>query len=481
MTVIGQLWTSLLLLVGVIGFGLPVAAGLGARLTLPLSTRAALVPLGGLTATGLTTLVVGHLGGLGAWLPYALAVAALVALAVTRQSSGRLVRNVVIAGRVQIGRSPVLAVATTLGLGLAVLASLAPPARTDEVEYHWPAPLAWAQAGTWNDSPFRHVDAFPFMEIIYTAAATQGSYVAAHLLHLSTLVALGLGAAGVARSLGLQGLVPVGAAAMAMPVVWDGAYAAYNDTAVGAFGIVAVAVVIGGRFSWPAVWASAALAAVATSIKPTAVTIFGVLAIMLLMAMWMKRPGHPRRVGELLAKWTVWAAAGLVTLGFWTVRMRVYTGNWVDPNVVAEPDAIALTMLPTATEQLLSPLLPFVSGIIGAVEPWGGRTALVIQIFLIPALIYVLWRRGEVARVFTFTALPAWAHWVILGLAIVRTRFHILSWVLLVVSVRGVVEDAGNQFPRARIWLEAVWTGTVLLGLADVSFEMVRLIRDGVF
>ena len=478
---IAQLWTSLLLLVGVIGFGFPIAASLGDRLSLPVSSRAALVPLGGLTAIGLTTLIVGHLGGLGSWLPYALAVAALVAVVATRQISGQLVRDIVAGGRAQVVRSPILATATILGLGLAVVASLAPPGRTDEVEYHWPAPLAWAQAGMWNDSPYRHVDAFPFMEIIYTAAATQGSYVAAHLLHLSTLMALGLGAAGVARSLGMHGLVPVAAAAMAMPVVWDGSYAAYNDTAVGAFGIVAVAVAIGGRFTWPAVWASAALAAVATSIKPTAVTIFGVLALMLLLAMWMKRPGHPKKVTELLAKWALWASVGLATLGFWTVRMRVYTGNWVDPNVVAEPDAIALTMLPTATEQLLSPLLPFVSGIIGAVEPWGGRTALVIQIFLVPAIIYVLWRRGEVARVFTFTALPAWAHWVLLGLAIVRTRFHLLSWVLLVVAVRGVVEDAGNRYPRARIWLEAVWTGAVLLSLADVSFEMVRLIRDEVF
>ena len=107
------------------------------------------------------------------------------------------------------------AVLIPIASGVAFVAGLAPPARTDEVEYHWPAALQWAQTGSWVDSHFRHVDGFPLMEVIYTVPATWGAYGAAHWLHLMSLVGLGLVVAGIATSMGIRGSAAVGTAAMA--------------------------------------------------------------------------------------------------------------------------------------------------------------------------------------------------------------------------------------------------------------------------
>lgn len=477
----GQIGTAVLLLVAMAGVGIPVAAALGRALGLPTSTRAALVPLSGLTAVGTATLALGHLGLLGPWLPFGLAAGGAVAAFLGRRSGASLLQDVTVGLGAQARRFPVPVWATGGAFALAVTATLAPPFRTDEVEYHWPAAVAWAQAGGWNDSPYRHVDGFPFMEVVYTAAATQGSFVAAHLLHLTTLVALGLAAGGVARALGLTGTAAVGTAAMAMSVVWDGAYVAYNDTAVGAFGAAAVAVVLGARATRSSLWSAAGLLVVAISIKPSAVAAVGALCLVLVLLRPLGRTYGPRGLREVVGSWLVLAVPAVLTLGFWSVRQWAFTGHLVDPVATAPPDEIALTMLPTPAEQALAPLMPFVSGVLGAPEPWGGRTSLVVQVFLIPALIYVIWRRGEALRRFTLVAVPAWAHWVVLGLVIVRTRFHILSWVLLVVAVRIAVEDASQRYPRARPWLEAVWAAALVLSLLDVSLETVRLIAAEVF
>lgn len=474
----GQVLAAVLLLVAVGGVGTPGAAYLGTRLSLPVATRAGLAPLVGLTFVGVVTLLVGHLHLLGPWLPWALALAGVVTLLAARRAARELARAMLAGTRAQTRRYPVPIVAVGVGLVLAGLAALAPPNRIDEVEYHWPAPLAWVEAGGWNDSPFKHVDAFPFMEVVYTSAATQGSYVAAHVMHLLTLVAVGLAAAGAARPLGVSGTGPVAAGAMAVPVVWDGAYAAYNDTAVGAFGAAAVAVVLGAKGRPLAgVGTAAGLLAVGMSIKPTAVAAAGAVGLVLLL---QRTAGPAHRNLTLKGLGTAWlliGASAASTLAFWSVRRWVYTGSLTDVALSGTPSADVLSRLPTDAQQLIAPVMPFVTGVIGAQEPWGGRTSTVMQVFLVPAVVYVLWRRGRVLRNFAVVAVPAFAHWVVLGLQIVRTRFHIVAWALLVASLRVVVEDAQGRYPRARGWLEAVWAACVVLGVVDVSFEMVRVIR----
>lgn len=489
---IAQLWTAVLLGAAVVGSGTGVTAYLTRRLPMPTATRIAMVGAAGLTFVGVVTLLVGHLHLLGPWLPYGLAAAGILlgvlGRAVLMESASRGWRG--ITG--QFRTHPIPLAVVSLCLAAAVVATLVPPSRRDEVDYHWPAPLDWAANGGWSDSPFRHVDAFPFMEVVYTAAATQGSYIAAHLLHFGAFLTLGFAVAGVATSMGVRGTGVTAAAALAMPVVWDSAYTAYNDTPVGAFSVLAVGVVLASpRASLAAVGVASGLIAVATSIKPTGIAAVGVVGLVILMRYLFNMSTSRLRRGDavegvalehaergrftrVVTQWLILALPGVLALAFWSVRQYLYTGNLLDPAVVAEPDEFARTMLPNALEQALAPLLPFVSGVIGSVEPWGGRTGLVIQIFLIPAIIYAVWRRGDVLRRVMLMVVPAWAHWVVLGLAIVRTRFHVVSWAMMVVGLRIAVEDFIRRRPRARLWVEIAWTVGILIGLADGTVEMYR-------
>ncbi|MGN7248252.1 hypothetical protein ACTHQ1_11045 [Janibacter anophelis] len=477
-----QLLPSALLLLGVLGVGTGLSARPTAAMRLPTSTRLGVIPLVGLGGLGVTTLVLGHVGLIGPWLPVAWAALGAVALL---QRRGEVVRLAQVArsGLADQWRlSPIPVAAVSVGLSIATVAAMAPPFRTDEIEYHWPAALEWAREGRWIDSSYRHVDGFPLMEIIYTAAATWQSYGAAHLLHLLTLVALGLTAGGVARSLGLQGSAAVGTAAMAMPVVWDGAYVAYNDTVVGAYGVGAVAVLLGATHRRRvALGLVTAFLCLAVSAKPTAIGLLGLVGLVVLLERWAPPETIARRTTkEVLGTWVVLTVPVVLTVVAWSLRQLVITGHLIDPLLRQSPSADALSRLPTTADRLVAPFLPFVSGVIGSQEPWGGRTSVLLQILLAPALVYVIARRGEVLRRAALVGVPAWTHWVVVGLAGVRTRFHIATWALVTVSVRAVVEDVGARYPRARLWLELVWGVCVVLGVLDSSLEMVRLIRDSV-
>lgn len=434
-----------------------------------------LVPLAGLALLSTTTLIAGHVALLGPWLVWSLAVAGIALVAWHRPQISSALAQARIDGLTQWRRAPISVTAVAFGLVLACVATFAPPSRTDEVEYHWAAPVEWAAEGRWIQSSYRHVDSFPLMEIGYTAAATVDSFAGAHLMHLSTLVALGAAAGLAARAVGVKASGAVAAAAMAMPVVWDQAYVAYNDTAVGAFTLAAAAIALlpGHRGRLALV---CALLLVAISIKPTAAGAVGLVGLIYLIAEMRRGEGVAESLRRVVRIWAPLVATAIAALSFWTVRRFLMTGTWIDPSLTTPPSADELTRLPTATDQLLAPVMPFVLGLMGSQEPWGGRISLVLQLLLIPALAYAVWARGRTLATLALTALPAWVHWVVVGLVGVRTRFHQASWALLVVGVRSVVETAEERFPWLRPWVAAAWGGAVVLGVVDVSFEMVRAI-----
>lgn len=475
----GQVVPGLVVVLGVLGVGGPAAAVLGARLGLPIATRLGLVPLTGLGVTGLAVLALGHLHLIGAWMPLGLLAAGVTCTIVWRRPITTLVGAARPALRAQSRMSPLPVAATALALAIAALAALAPPFRIDEVEYHWPAALQWAERGSWVDSDFRHVDGFPLMEVLYTVPATWQAYGAAHWLHLLTLIGLGLCAAGCATAQGLRGSAAVGTAAMAMPVVWDGAWAAYNDTAVGAFGLAAAATVLGARraFATPTLLTAAALCTLAISIKPTGLGAVGVVGLLLLGL--ARREGHSRHL--VLRSWLLLGGTAVATMAFWTVRRWLITGSPRDPGVfVDNPSADMLSRMPSTLDHVVAPVIPLVSGVMGHMEPWGGRTSLVVQVLILPALIYVLWRRGAVLRRAALVGLPAWAGWIVMSLPGIRTRFHIISWALLVVAVRSALEHFVDAHPRLRPWAELGWGLCVAAGLLDVSLEMLRTISSAI-
>lgn len=470
---------SLLLIAGG-GLGLPVGAFAGRRCQLPGGTAMAVALLAGTTGIGLLTFLAGYAGMLHPYLLPILAVAGLVVVSWRAADVRSFVLVRVVPGcRRALRRHAVVGTVLVAGLFLALAAGMAPPFRTDEIEYHWVAPLAWAQHGSWNESPYRLVNAFPFMEVVYTAPATMDAYVAAHWIHLTTLMALGLGAAGLGSALGLRGQLPIAAGIMVAPVTWLQSFAAYNDVAAASFSLVALSVLVGGAYSRWATALAACLLVVGISIKPTTAVATGVLVLVVVLARTWRT--NPWPTSWRRAFWVVVpiVLAATATIVFWTVRQHLYTGHWVDPAMTAKPDAYARTMLPDRSDRLLAPLMPFVLGILGGSEPWGGRTPLVVQVFLVPAVVYAVWRRGRLGRRFALLAVPAYVHWIVLGAAIVRTRFHILSWALLVVAVRVVVEEVGERHPRVGTWLERLWTLIVVVAMVDVlrqTFDVIRLI-----
>lgn len=474
---LSQLLGAVVLLSATLGLGLTLTVLARRRLSLDPWTTAGLVPLLGIGAVGVVTLAAGHVFALHWALPLALGMAGIIGPVLMRTDLLPLVAEVR-AGSRRVWREYWFLISLLgVGLILVLVAGLAPPVRTDEIEYHWPAPVAWADHGGWNESPYRHVNAFPFMEVVYTAAALLDSYVAAHWLHSLTAIGLALCAAGIAASLGSRWTMPVAAAAVVSPVVWIQSFAAYNDVAGAAFSVAAVAVLVSGRYHRSSAILSCILLATAISIKPTSIAATGVVALVALLSAWWRTPHHPPSVRHALRLWVPLAVTGLATVGFWSVRQRLLTGLWLDPAMTATPDAYARTMLPDAADRLVWPVLPFISGVVGSAEPWGGRTSLILQVLLIPALGYAVWRGRDTLRRFALLAVPAYLHWMLLGVAIVRTRFHIVSWVLLVVAVALVVEAFVQERPRWRKAAHLLWAFLILLGLVDVLRQTVEMIR----
>lgn len=200
-----QVLTSFLLLAGAGGSGLLAAVRLSRIRGLPTSTAIGSGLLLGLAGVGLLTLVAGHLGALGPWLPWIIAAGGAAAAV---RSGGRavgLIRAATATARREAAQRPLLALTFGLAGSSAVAASLAAPTRVDEVEYHWPAPLEWAAAGQWIDSSYRHVDAFPLMEVLYTVRKSGYAIVRSYLMYKPHLL------------LGMIGAVMVTAAAV--PIV----------------------------------------------------------------------------------------------------------------------------------------------------------------------------------------------------------------------------------------------------------------------
>lgn len=473
--IVQQQVVGLMMLAAVLGLGLPAAAAATAVLRVPLPTAVALGPLVGLATVGAATLVAGHLGAIGPWLPAGYAAVGVVTAVLTSHQWIGWLRSLARAVGAHSRHNRVLVAATIAALALAVAATWAAPFRIDEIEYQWPAAVAWAEAGRWVDVPYRHADGFPFMNVIWTVAATRGSWVAAHQMTLLTLVCCGLAAAGAARAVGVRGTVPVAAATMAMPVVWDGSYVSMNDTPVGAFGLAAVAVALGARGSTRSMTAACCLlVAVAVSVKPTA----GGAAVAVAVAFWSRfrvvdRP--PQGWGSV-ARPVAWVGVvTLATLVAWSARRALLTGDWLDPLLVGPPSADVASRLPDALDRLVWPFVPALGPVIGSLQPWGSRLAVVL-LLLVPSAVYVLRVRGAPARGYLALAAPAMAHWLVLGVATVRTRFHVVSWGLLVGAVRLALEHwAAQRGPRAQRAAEMVWTAAVLLGLVDVSMEMLRV------
>lgn len=470
MPYLDQIAGAVVLLAAVLGYGIRPARMARSALALPVLTTLALVPGIGIGALGAITLALGAVGLIGTTATLLLSVPAVALLVTDRQLPRDLAALCRRAGNAA-RRWPSLMIALAVTLCLMVLASAAPPAEVDEVEYHWPAAVSWAAHGTLNDSPYRHVDGFPFMEVVYTAAATVHSATGAHLLHLLCLFMLAAAAGGIARTLRVADSVPIVAAVLALPVAASQSYLAYNDVGAAAFSLLAVGLLLVDVSSRQHLAAAIIALAVAISIKPTAA--FTAVVLGLLLALWpplfeSRRPA----LKAVLGRWMILVGTTAAVLGAWTLRRYLVTGGALDAVLSASPSSDVLSRSADLTDKLLIPIMPFGLGVMGTLQPWGGRIGFVLAAFLPVAIFIALRTKGRTLRVFALLAIPAYVHWIALAYAgPPRTRFQIVAWCLLIVAVWSVIQIKAHY--RLCIW---AWITAVVLGFIDNAFEMVRAI-----
>lgn len=473
MLLVEQGLCSALLLLAVLGCGLRPARFARRSLRLPSATAAAVVPAAGLGIVGVATVLTGAAGLLGPWATIGLSAPGLLLLA----TDGHVASEIAQLARVTRGvakRDPALVGATGAFLVLLLIASFAPALDVDEVEYHWPAAVDWASRGSFGNSPYRHVDGFPLMEMLYTLPATLHSLTGAHLLHLMCLGVLIAATAGICQSVGVGPPALIASAVLGMPVVVNQAYTAYNDVAAGAFCLLAIAVLLAGPHRSANAIASGLTLVVAVSIKPTSAVALALIAAVLVIepSALRQQPIDLRRVWKPLA-----VIGGFVgfALAAWTLRRYWLTGSVSDPVLTGPQSTDALSRQADLLDKVLVPVMPFGLGIVGAASPWGGRIGPTLAVLLPLATAVAIFQRPPAARVFLLLALPAYAGWLTIGLATdtPRTRFSIAAWCLLLPAVAAIFFEDGQSR-----WRRPTWIGLILLGLVDNAFEAVRKIRE---
>ena len=131
-------------------------------------------------------------------------------------------------------------------------------------------------------------------------------------------------------------------------------------------------------------------------------------------------------------------------------------------------NGLATIRIPTFVEAVVMPFLPMATGVIGQRAPYGGRSGLVLVLF-IPVMVISAVRvdqheRSEFGRI----ALPVFISFLIAGILIVRTRFLLVDYAAAIAAATCVLAWWQHRSP-ARWGTILHWTFRVLivLGLLD--------------
>lgn len=450
--VAGGYLLGLSLLAAAAGLGVPFARRHPA--TRPWHVRLMLSLALGLSAVWLLTFAAGHLGLLRRGFVIVLIAAGLVLLGAHHGEVRSLTARLWVAAlRARLGALALV------GTGLMLLLGAArPPLADDEVGYHWPSPLAWAEAGEWRKVPFRLSDGTAAMEQLYTLAAIFDSSTAAHVLHVGTLVVLCLATASVAVALGGRGWIGA-ALVVSIPAAVTQAFLSYNDVGAAAFAVAAFALLLHAS-SWEDHLAIGVLSAVAISVKPLIALPLAVLLVAALVQRRREGQGLPslRQVAV--------AAAPVALVGLaWLAHTTRLTGHPVprdDGFVVARTadDSLNTIRVPTPADIARAPVEPLWTPVAGGRNPYGGRTG--GAVFLLVAMLAFAEHRARLRRVAPLLA-GLVLFFVLAGPFLPRTRFILPIHALLV----AVVCAGLGREPR-RGWQLAVLAITAI-GVADAS------------
>jgi hypothetical protein len=454
----------------------------------------------GLALLGAETLALGHLGLLK---PAAFFVSAAIMLGLfiypAIKNGPRWFSEMRCELSAAFADRPLLAWTCGAMLLLVLYSALRPPFMTDELEYHWTAPLLWSQNARWVHSPFRGTNGPALGEIIYTISAVLGSPTAAHWTHSLFLMVLLLGCAALTRSIGASrgiGVAGVVAACLSCPVIINQASVSYNDLMAAAFAIAAYVplfssrsakiengVEIEARPCKSAIVVSALLFTAAVSVKYFLIVSIPI-AILYTARPLIVRGGRMIQVHRrLLARVSLIAGPPLAVLAMWNLRaIYIMGGNFSGGHAIvhSETDPMWLNgaaagRIPHLVDFLMLPLVPFITTIWGQHEPYGGRTGALILLFA-PIGIFFAFQSPRLQRNRAVWLLTAGiVSFILLGPIAIKTRFHIFFWAVLCCFV-GIGFNALGSAPSWRgKAATTVFALLMFVGMADIAHVLVPL------
>ena len=371
------------------------------------------------------------------------------------------------------------------------LGSLVPPTRTDEIEYHWPASVFWAQAGGWVFSPYRLMNGAALMHLIYTVSAVFSSPVAAHWTSALCLILLACGCAGLAKACLGRPLAAL-AGVLSCPVLAVEASVAYTDTAGAMFCVSAyVALLCGGAnlgviSPWAALLCGLLFAAT-FSVKSF---LLAALPAAVAFVLWRTRRNAPeaQRLSLSIRRVSAILLPILVTVGVWMTHTYALSGKLTDSRHVYflhhridplhRPTGGEVGRVPDLRDLITLPFIPVFSSVLGQKEPWGGRTGLLIVPF-VPFGIFALRRLPTEPRLRAGWVLAgAASSFFLLGLITEKTRYHAFVWpMLLVIAAVGYRSLQENANPRVVRVSAAAFLFLAALGMTDALHVVLRGIR----
>ena len=432
----------------------------------------------GITLFGLEMLLLGHLNALTR---PALAMSSLVIIiGLFRAWPDIRKQRSVLFSRVRacVRQERVLALSCALMFALVALSGLRAPREGDELDYHWAAPVFWAQQGRWAASPYRLTNGPALMEMNYTFSACFGSSSAAHWSHTLCLFVLALACAGLARTLGVSPLAAV-AACLSCPVIVNQASIAYNDVAAGALVLCAYAALVcrkEGDESAPLPGNSLLIAGIlfagAVSVKPF--TLVALPPALLYVYCYGLRAGKGSGSVTGLRNMGLISGCVALTLCLWAWHTHSLIGHVWDSSgkyMARQPsDSMwqtgqAAGRIPSLTDLAVLPTVPFVTGILGQREPYGGRTGLLALLFAPIGLSVMHLLSASRRRRLYWLVGAAVAYFLLLGPVALKTRFHIFVWCVgMVVAAIGYSHTKNGRTvipPRLSVgaYYLLVWIG----------------------
>jgi hypothetical protein len=323
---------------------------------------------------------------------------------------------------------------------ISAISCLRPTTGYDERAYHWPAPLMWAAQHHWAVSPYRFMNGPSLIELLYIPGALFQNLTSGHLTNFLIWLILLINCVALARLLQTP-LLPVLAAVIACPVVTTQSSVMMNDLGASTFVCSAMVALFTLRASnnklKTALMASIILSAALSAKAPFALAVLPVMLAYLLVGVPNSARKKPETVAIFLAPLSLIAVLWLahtyclighpIDLPIQTIWSGTEAQNQACPQNIA-PNLAGYPSLKRTGVMLLAPIATW---LIGNQEPYGGRTGLIIPIFL-AAFMWTSWqnRRTDRNTVHWWLLANSTVYFAGVGMFVIRTRYHMIVWII---------------------------------------------------